>query len=67
MPTTWRSWSRDAWERAVAAQEAQLASMLTGDDHLARSAVRLDRSADCLNQSDRRVDRGRRRRRDLRP
>jgi hypothetical protein len=66
MRNTARSWSRDAWERAVAAKEARLASTLTGDDHLARSAVRLHRSADRLNQSDRRVDRGRQRRRDLR-
>ena len=64
MPSTWRNSTRNAWERALAAHEAQLASTVTGDEQLARSAVRLSRSHDCLKQSNPRVDRGRQRHRD---
>ena len=53
-----------AWTRAVAGQQTHLALTLASEEHLADSALRLERSSDRLNESGRRVDRGHRRRSD---
>jgi hypothetical protein len=58
MPSTFRTtWARAAWQRAVAAYEAQHASQLSGAERLAASAGCLNRSNDRLTESRGRIHR----------
>ena len=56
------SWAHDAWNRATAAQEAQLVSKRIGDELVTQSALRLNRSHERLNRCGQRVTRGQQRR-----
>ena len=54
--------AREAWNRAGAAQKAQLLSVRISDDLVTQSALRLDRSHERLNRCEPRVTRGQQRR-----
>ena len=59
--TSITSWAREAWERAGAAQTAQLVTVRTSDERVTQSALRLARSHERLNRCEPRVTPGQQR------